>query len=807
MKARESFGRAGRAGTLLIAALALLSSAALAAAMALAGPTARGAQSCLGQPATLSPSPGKELLGGPQRDVIVGSAGGDRIDGGGGDDLICAGGGADTVSGGGGDDRIRGGGGGDVLRGGAGDDRIEGGKGRDRCLGGGGANKLTSCEKGKSPETTRINRAPLAKDLSASTDEDSPVSIGAADLASDEDGDPPSFASLDTAGSAAVIAIVDGGARVRFDPVGRFDPLAAGKTSVDGFRFVVADGHGGYASAKVTVTVSGVDDAPRAVDDEATVQEDAPATAIPVLANDTDLDQGPKLVASVDEPAHGTAAVGGEGLDLSYEPDPGYCNDGEAPDSFGYSLSGGSSATVAVTVTCVSDVSTDQGGLFPAFDPSVPDYTVRCDGSPLELSGRLSQGASIAVDGGAEETGAFGATVPLEENQEFGFVLDDGTAAGEYHVRCLPADFPAWEYQRLLQPQRQFYVVDPAIGAGGSGYAIVFDDRGVPVWWQGSTPGPIDAKFIAESGEPTRITWWGQFSGADGYQIRELDGTVVRTVSAVAGSTDIHELQPEPNGDYLVTSYQPREHVDLTAFGGSGGPDDTVIDGEVQEINAAGEAVWTWNSATHIGLEETGRWWPTALNGAQRDIVHMNAVEPVGDDAIMISMRHTDAIYKIDKASGNVVWKLGGTWTPKSLTVLNDPEGAYPLGGQHDVRLQPDGTITIHDNNTNQPNPPRVVRYEINEGAKTATLVEQVTDPEAPGSFCCGSSRRSADGSWLMSWGGRSLVTEFNAAKERTFRLGFGGVAFSYRAVAAPDGALSAAELRAGMDAMHPRTP
>jgi hypothetical protein len=183
----------------------------------------------------------------------------------------------------------------------------------------------------------------------------------------------------------------------------------------------------------------------------------------------------------------------------------------------------------------------------------------------------------------------------------------------------------------------------------------------------------------------------------------------------------------------------------------------------------------------------------------------MNAVEPDGEDAVLISLRHTDAVYKIDKASGNVVWKLGGTWTPKSLAVKGDPEGAYPLGGQHDVRLQPDGTITIHDNRTNLPDSPRGVRYSIDEGARTATMVEQVTDPAVSSSFCCGSSRRSADGSWLFSWGGRSLVTEFDAAGQRTFRLGFGGTAFSYRAVPAPEGALTAAALRAGMDSMHPR--
>jgi hypothetical protein len=803
VKARGRSAGAARGWLLLVTLLLLAPATALALGAGAGAP--EGSPSCLGKTATMVATPGKELNGSPGRDVIVGSAGADRIEGGAGNDLICAGPGADVVSGGGGNDRVVGGPGGDLLRGNAGNDRIEGGKGRDLCLGGGGSNRLTGCERGKSPETTRANRAPLAKDLTFSSDEDSPKSIAVGELASDEDGDPLSIVSLDTSGTVGNVAIVDGGAALRFNPAGRFDSVAAGQSAQDSFRYSVSDSHGGSGSGRVTVSVSGIDDPPRAADDQGEVEENAGATPLAVLGNDTDVDGGPKLVAAVTQPAHGTAAVGSEGLDVNYQPNPGYCNDGEAPDSFTYTLNGGSTATVQVAVACVSTLSADQGGLSPTFDPSVSDYTVKCNGSPLEVSGRLAEGASISVDGEGDQTGAFTAWVPLAENQEFDFTLDDGTGTSEYHVRCLPAGFPTWEYEGLRTPDHQFYVVDPAIGAGGSGYVVVFDARGVPVWWQGSNPGPIDAKFISEEGQPTRITWWGQFGGADGYQIRELDGTVVHTISAVGGSTDIHELQREPNGDYLVVSYQPREHVDLTEFGG--GADDTVIDAEVQEIDPAGKAVWTWNSADHIGLAETGRWWPTVLEGNPRDIVHMNAVQPVGDDAILVSLRHTDAVYKIDKASGNVVWKLGGTWTPKSLKVAKDPQGAYPLGGQHDVRLQPDGTITIHDNDTNLPSPPRAVRYEIDEATKTATLVEQITDPKAPSSFCCGSARRSADGSWLMSWGGNSLVTEFNAAGERTFRLGFGGVAFSYRAVAAPDGALSAAALRAGMDAMHPRTP
>ena len=62
-----------------------------------------------------------------------------------------------------------------------------------------------------------------------------------------------------------------------------------------------------------------VDDPPVAVDDSKTVTEDDPATAIDVLANDTDVDGGPKSVASVTQPAHGTVVITGGGTGLTYD--------------------------------------------------------------------------------------------------------------------------------------------------------------------------------------------------------------------------------------------------------------------------------------------------------------------------------------------------------------------------------------------------------------------------------------------------------------------------------------------------------
>ena len=98
-----------------------------------------------------------------------------------------------------------------------------------------------------------------------------------------------------------------------------------------------------------------VDDPPTAVNDSATVAEDAAAGAIDVLANDTDPDGGAKTIASASDPANGTVVLTGGSpgarTGLTYQPDANYCG----TDTFTYTLTGGSPATVSMTVTCAPD--------------------------------------------------------------------------------------------------------------------------------------------------------------------------------------------------------------------------------------------------------------------------------------------------------------------------------------------------------------------------------------------------------------------------------------------------------------------
>ena len=225
--------------------------------------------------------------------------------------------------------------------------------------------------------------------------------------------------------------------------------------------------------------------------------------------------------------------------------------------------------------------------------------------------------------------------------------------------------------------------------------------------------------------------------------------------------------------------------------------------------------MWSWNSKDHIGLDEAARWFALGSGGilsapaktsdgrTAYDVVHLNSLE-VDGDGIVFSARHVDAVYRIARATGAIDWKLGGTQTPESLAIAGDPRAPNHLGGSHDARVLPDGSLTLHDNGTFLFRAPRALRFSLDEVNGTATLLEEVLATGVPFSFCCGSARRLDGGNWVMSWGGSPLVTETSPTGTPVFELTLAGV-FSYRAFPVAPGRLPASKLRAAMEVMHPR--
>lgn len=370
-------------------------------------------------------------------------------------------------------------------------------------------------------------------------------------------------------------------------------------------------------------------------------------------------------------------------------------------------------------------------------------------------------------------------------------------------MRCLPTDFPAWTATRTGTTQAEYYATVPISGTGsgpGAGYPAIFDNAGVPVWW-----GPKTNTPFAELLPDDNIAW----TKSDGTpaEERRLDGTLVRTVTTSVGVPNQHDLLRLANGDYLMAADVVRTGIDLTSAWGPAYPSDaSVLDAVIQELTPAGAVVWSWDAMDHIPVSETDPQWRDQVMNGSYDAYHWNSIDSTGTGFIM-SFRHLDAVFNIDQRSGKILWKLGGSATPESLTITKDPvftNGSH-FGGQHDARLLPDGTVTVYDNGTNLDRAPRAVRYQIDTRAHTATMLEQLGDPAAgPASPFGGSVRRLNGGDWFIGWGGTNTISEFKSTGTRVFLMQFTPGTSVYRAVPVPYDRLSPAMLRADMDKQYP---
>lgn len=453
--------------------------------------------------------------------------------------------------------------------------------------------------------------------------------------------------------------------------------------------------------------------------------------------------------------------------------------------------------------------------LAPAFSAAITDYTVRCAGTTNDLSSAptslTTTGTGATTVGKTRFTNPVSVDLPLVANQ--GITVTSG--GNSYHIRCLPADFPAYTTSVTGPVQASGFTLDL------EPYAVVFDAQGVPVWWYrvtnpSSSTGaacPSLSPFNVEFLTSNKLAWW---EGCDDtYQIRRLNGTLVRTMPI---TLNFHDLQVLPNGDYLgiqdeagyccvdLSSWSQASYSDLTdptvstpATPPSDPASAPITDQRIVEFNGRGKILWTWDVAQHINIATADQNW----HDDYPDVIHMNSIEYDGNGGIIFSARHLDAVYRIDMATGDITWQLGGTTTPESLSVSGDPHvsttnAANLFSGQHFARLAPDGSVTVHDNETLSGRPPRAVDFDINSQTMTATEVQQITDPRVTTAECCGSAQLLAGGDWVITWGASDYTTELTPSGTPVLTITYPGT-FSYRALPVQ---ATVAAMRRGMNVM-----
>jgi hypothetical protein len=510
------------------------------------------------------------------------------------------------------------------------------------------------------------------------------------------------------------------------------------------------------------------------------------------------------------------------------------------------------SATVSVTGDSLSglDVASPYT-LNPSFSAATTDYYVRCQtGSNLFSLALTGNGASITVSTSQPGSPVSGNTVDISlvvvPNQAIVITAPAPGGAGstQYWVRCLPPDFPTLQVNQAGPASPGwtpgYYFTGNITGSNNAYYAMVLDGNGVPVWYQKLPPNEQGAVNVEPlSGD--RIVW--SSANQEVYTGFDLDTqTTLAPLPAAVTPTDLHELLPLPNGDRMMISV-PLQPKNLSTLGpGSGNvpaseANNTVVGCVVQEVNPSNQAVWTWDASTHLGLDETNTasglpfagpaWGLFSSHGVTAaDIYHCNSVAVDEDSSspyfgdVLVSMRHLNAVFLIDRATGNVIWKLGGTaFTPqdpelaygaKHLSLTGDSETQFC--GQHDARFVPTPNpavedVSVFDDHTGCQGAARGVEYALDVAAGTATPDWQYLQPDGKASAATGSFRRMPDsaddigsGSSVIGWGITTTfpsgLTEVDSTGKVLCDIRFADGDTLYRAIKVPATQVNLALLR-----------
>jgi hypothetical protein len=326
----------------------------------------------------------------------------------------------------------------------------------------------------------------------------------------------------------------------------------------------------------------------------------------------------------------------------------------------------------------------------------------------------------------------------------------------------------------------------PSHGYGQSG-PMILDSQGRLVWFHPVPKGDTATNFQVESyrGAPVLVWWEGKVPARLGVgfgrdEIVDTSYRPIATVSAGNGyQADLHDFQITPQGSALLTAYSLIS-ANLSSVGGSS--NGILQDAIFEEVDIpTGLVMFEWHADGHVALDDSYGQVPRYSNETF-DYFHINSIspDPWSDGNFIISSRNTWAAYEIDHTTGAVLWRLGGR---HSSFKMGPGTGT---AWQHDVRWQPDRTLTIFDNGAvpKVHSESRVIREKIDWANRSVSLVSRFTGKILSGSQ--GNNQVLPNGNTFVGWGEEPFVTEFSPTGSILFSARFPAPGQSYRAFRFP---------------------
>lgn len=272
-----------------------------------------------------------------------------------------------------------------------------------------------------------------------------------------------------------------------------------------------------------------------------------------------------------------------------------------------------------------------------------------------------------------------------------------------------------------------------------SAVMIVTLDGRVVWYWQPEDTVIPSARFDAASG----------LIYGTGFDIADDGHAYTFTLPLAGGDVEKHALQWAHHDAIMLDDRETETSpgtivVPVSTFADIDGV--TVAGDSIVEISPDGTETTIWNAFDHLVPAENASWHLTQFPQGQKDWTHGNGLDyDDTDGAYYFSLWGPEQIVKIDRATGNTVWHMGG---PENEFDFGDDPG---FGPQHAPEFS-DGELRLFDNG-NSASGSRGVSYAVDEGARTATLTWSFEPADTQWALVLGDVALRPDGSHLLAWG------------------------------------------------------
>ncbi|HEX9066208.1 MAG TPA: MFS transporter [Streptosporangiaceae bacterium] len=329
----------------------------------------------------------------------------------------------------------------------------------------------------------------------------------------------------------------------------------------------------------------------------------------------------------------------------------------------------------------------------------------------------------------------------------------------------------------------------------GQSGPLMLDNHLQPVWFR-PVPTNVVASNLEEQtyqGQPV-LSWWqgvvtntGQTSSGKYIVVNQHYKTVATLQGTDGWVLTLHSMIID--GDHAWVTANKNMPMNLSRWGGV--YNGTLVDSAVQEYSlSTGKLLRTWDALKHISLNDSHSLPPS--NGFPWDAYHVNSIDLIGPATVLVSMRDTWGVYKINTVTGKIDWTLGGNHSDFSF----GPNAQFKY--QHDVTLLPNGEITMFDDHCcflesggtylAPTGPSRAEILKLNLASKTATLVGQYRHHDEDGlqgtdASYMGSAQLQPNGNMLVGYGNLPFFAEYTKSGKMVMDARLPGPDLSYRAI------------------------